>query len=58
MKNTLVSTKNFVVRNKTALLVATAAIAVIAIQQKGMKQHNDFLKEHNLYDSFYASEEI
>ena len=34
----------------TALVVATA---LAVIERIGINQHNDFLREHDLYDEFY-----
>lgn len=52
----VVSAKNFVVANKnkiqlTAIVILTGAVVMGEI---GVKQHNDFLKEHDLYETFYA----
>jgi hypothetical protein len=60
MKNALVSTKNFVVRNKTRILVTTTATAVtlVVIQARGLKLHNEFLEEHGLTDEFYADNSV
>lgn len=59
MNEKLATVKNFVVRNQTKILVTVAAVATTAtvIQQIGIKQHNDFLKEHDLYEEFYALDE-
>lgn len=52
----VIRTKKFVARHKTALAVtATAAIAVV-VHTKVVGQHNDFLKEHGLYETFYTPE--
>lgn len=57
MNAKLASAKKFVAKNKATLVVAGAAFAVIALQQAGIKQHNDFLREKNLFDEFYADED-
>jgi hypothetical protein len=49
-----VNTKNSVLRNKNAIKVAAITIPVILIQARGMKQHNEFLKENGLYEAFHA----
>lgn len=56
MNKTLATTKNFVARHKTAVTVAVTAITVTAIHQVGLKQHNEFLKEHGLFDLYYHPE--
>lgn len=55
MKNRLASAKNFVVRNERKILITTAVVATTAavLMRTGIKQHNDFLKEHGLFDAFY-----
>lgn len=52
----LTSAKNFVVSHKTAILVVAVTVLTVAVatQQAGLNQHNDFLKEKNLRDEFYA----
>lgn len=52
----IISAKDAVVRNKTKLLVGALAIsaAIIAAQRAGLNEHNQFLKEHDLYDEYYA----
>lgn len=45
---------NFVADNAPLILVTVAATAVIVSQRQGLESHNEFLKEHDLYDTFYA----
>lgn len=49
--------KKFVVEHKTAIAVTATAAICIAVNRVALKQHNDFLRDHDLYDEFYASEE-
>jgi hypothetical protein len=58
-KQKLVSAKNSVVRNKTKILgtIAVVSTTAVAIQRYAINQHNDFLKEKNLYDEFYILNE-
>lgn len=58
MNNALTSVKNFVDRNKVALIVGAVAITGIVIQRKALKQHDEYLKEHGLYEDYYTLEEI
>jgi hypothetical protein len=51
---TAVATKNFVVKHKTAVAVATTVAVMTAINNKALSQHDDFLKQHDLYDEFYS----
>jgi hypothetical protein len=56
VKKTVVSTKNFVVRHKTAVAVATTVLVLQACNRKALNQHDEFLKEHGLFNEFYAPE--
>jgi hypothetical protein len=56
VKKTVVSTKNFVVRHKTAVAVAVTATVLTVINRKALDQHDEFLKEHGLYNEFYTPE--
>lgn len=49
------STKSFVRRNKTRVLITTTAIstAVAVVQYKAVNQHNEFLKDHDLYAEYH-----
>ncbi len=54
-------TKTFIQKHKTAItIVATATITTVAcaaLAHVGIQQHDEFLKEHDLYDTFYAMNE-
>jgi hypothetical protein len=51
----LAPVKNFVVKHQTKILVTAtvASTAAAVVMRTGIKQHNDFLKEHGLYEQFY-----
>jgi len=49
-------TKKFAADHKVAIAVVATTTVCFAINRVAMKQHNDFLKEHDLYDEFYRSE--
>jgi hypothetical protein len=53
VKKTAVATKNFVVRHKTTVAVATTVAVMTVINKKALNQHDEFLKDHDLYDEFY-----
>lgn len=55
--NIVTPTKKFVREHRVAIAVVGTSIAWIAIMQRAMKQHNDFLKEKGLYDEFWTEEE-
>jgi hypothetical protein len=51
------ATKQFVAKHKVAIAVTTTAVLCLGINRMALKQHDDFLKEHNLYEEFYAPED-
>lgn len=55
-QNPLVATKNFVVKHKTKILITTTVVSTTAavLMRTGIAQHNEFLKQHGLYEEFYA----
>ncbi|HEY2455579.1 MAG TPA: hypothetical protein VGI71_23790 [Scandinavium sp.] len=59
LKQKLVSVKTHFESHKTAILATALAVtATVAVaQQAGLRQHNEFLKEKNLLDEFYALDE-
>lgn len=56
MNEKLATAKKFVVKHKTAIAVTVTAIAVNRFYATAINQHNDFLKEHGLYEQFYTPE--
>jgi hypothetical protein len=58
-KQKLVSAKNKVAEKKTVILgtIAVVATTAVAIQRYAINQHNQFLKEKDLYDEFYTLNE-
>lgn len=59
MENQITSVKKFWAKNKDRILITSTVVlaSVATIQQIGVRQHNDFLKEHGLFDEFYNPEE-
>lgn len=55
VKQKAVSTKKFVAKHKVAITVVTTSSFWLWWMMTVAKQHNDFLKEHDLYDEFYKS---
>lgn len=45
---------NFVERHKVAIAVTATSAAWYGINRIALKQHDDFLKEHDLYEEFYT----
>jgi hypothetical protein len=60
LKQKLISTKNFVKRNERRIVYPALAVttASTALMFRNVKCLNDFLKEHDLLDTFYALDEI
>jgi len=48
---------SFVKRHKVAIAVVATSAFWIAVTRLSLKSHNDFLKEHDLYDAYYTPEE-
>jgi len=59
MKNPITTTKNFVVKNKTEILICAlaATTTVIVLLKIGVNQHNAFLTEKGLFDEYYTPAE-
>lgn len=58
LANAVVSTRNFVVKHKTAIAVAATAATCIAVHVAVVKDYNEFLKEHNLFDKYFRMDEL
>ena len=48
------SIKKFVIAHKVAFAVTGVASLMYIINRLAIGQHDTFLKEHGLYDAFYA----
>lgn len=46
--------KRFIDRHKVGLAVTATAIAGAVVTRVAVRQHDEFLKEHDLYDKFYT----
>jgi len=57
MKDKLVSVKNHVVKHRFKYGVVVGLSAGIYLNRLGLEQHNQFLKDHGLYDEFYNVED-
>jgi hypothetical protein len=55
-KNPIAPAVKFVKRNERRILISTAVVTTTAavLMRGGLKQHDDFLKLHGLYDAFYT----
>ena len=56
MKEKIASAKNWVQTNKRVLVVGAISATVIVIQHKGIKGLNNFLKDQDLFETYYLSE--
>ena len=54
MKKQIRSTKNFVSKHRVAIAVTVTAALAVKWQMNTVAGFNEFLKEHNLLDEFYA----
>lgn len=59
IKQKVISAKNKVVANKTKILGTVAVVATTAavIQRYALNQHDQFLKDKDLYEEFYTLNE-
>jgi len=59
MNKKIKTTKNWIVEHKTVLLVTALCVTTVVavLERHGINQHNDFLKEHDLYEEFYTLSE-
>lgn len=57
MKNKFASAKYFVSKHRVAIAVTLTAALALKWQFNTAKQFNDFLKEHDLFDTYYAMNE-
>lgn len=48
--------KKFVADHKVAFSVTATALACLSLNRFALRQHNDFLKEHDLYVKFYLED--
>lgn len=48
------STKKFVIDHKVAIAVVVTTLVAVKFNHMALREHNDFLKEHDLYEEFYA----
>lgn len=55
MKNKIATVKNAVLRNERRILITTVVVTTTAavLMKTGLNQHDEFLKAHDLYDTFY-----
>ena len=51
------SVKKFIGAHRVALAVTATAGICLVLNRIALKDHNDFLKEHGLYDAFYNAED-
>lgn len=57
VKNVAVSSKKFVQRHKIAVTITATALVCGALNKAALRDHDNFLKEHGLYDEYYTVNE-
>lgn len=57
IKKTAIRTRKFVIDHKVAVAVTATALACLKLNRMALESHDEFLKEHGLYDAFYTSED-
>lgn len=57
VKNTLKSTKNFVLKHRVAVAVTLTSLVWLSLQRNVAKDFNQFLKDHDLFDEYYSLED-
>jgi hypothetical protein len=58
LKTKIESAKNYVRDHKVALAVTVTAIVGTAVHVRIIHDHNEFLKDHDLFDAYYETDEI
>lgn len=58
MRNKIVAAKNFVQDHQITLTVIATAIPLLALVIRNQNITNEFLKEHDLFDLYYAMDEV
>ena len=53
MKNHMQTAKKFVVKYQTPIAVVVTATLCLCINRWALSDHNNFLKEHDLYDLYH-----
>ena len=59
MNETLAAWKSLVKRNQTKILITTTVVATSAalVMKASLNTHDEFLREHDLYDTYHAQTE-
>lgn len=54
-QSTVATVKNFVRKHERKILITTTVVSTTAavLMRSGIAQHNEFLKEHGLFEQFY-----
>lgn len=57
IKKAIARTEKFVEDHKVGIAVTATALVCLKLNRIALRQHDNFLKEHDLYDAFYVAEE-
>lgn len=58
VKQSAASTRKFVSKHRVALTVGATTLVMLRLQMKTAAEWNAFLKEHDLFDVYYAMDEV
>lgn len=53
-KKAYVRTRKFVEDHKVGITAATTALVCLKLNKMALRDHDQFLKDHDLYDEFYT----
>ena len=56
--NPIIRTKNFVRRNRKAIITVAGLTTIILLQDAGIRSTNKFLKDEGLFEKYYHMDEI
>lgn len=55
--NKIRAAKKFVADHKVAIAVTATALVCLKLNRMALADHDNFLKEHDLYEKFYTAED-
>lgn len=57
VKKTAARSKKFVYDHRVAVTMTLTALACLKLNKMALKSHDDFLREHDLFDKYYLPED-
>jgi hypothetical protein len=58
LKKTVASTKKFIYTHRVAIAVTLTTALCLKMHTDTISDHNDFLKEHDLFETYYHMNEV